>query len=79
MMHGFYYGGGWGWAGFLLNAVVWALIIACFIWVVMRISRGGHMMHEMHGGRNALDIAKERYAKGEIDHDEFERIKKNLS
>ena len=79
MMHGFYYSGGWAWAGFLLNAVVWVLIISFIIWLVMRMSRGGHMMHSMHGGQNALDIAKERYAKGEIDHDEFERIKKNLS
>ena len=79
MMHGFYYSGGWNWVGFLLNAVIWALIISCFIWLLMRLSRGGHMMHEFRGGQNALDIAKERYAKGEIDHDEFERIKKNLS
>jgi putative membrane protein len=80
MMHGFYYGGGWGWIGFLLNAVLWALIIAFIIWLVIRLSRGGHMMmHNYHDGQNALDIAKERYAKGEIEHDEFERIKKNLS
>ncbi len=79
MMHGFYYGGGWNWVGFILNAVVWALIISLFIWLVMRLSRGGQTMQSMHGGQNALDIARERYAKGEIDHDEFEKIKKNLS
>ena len=79
MMHGFYYWGGWGWIGFLLNAVVWALIISLIIWLIVRLGRGGQVTHESRGGQDALDIAKERYARGEIDHEEFERIKKNLS
>jgi uncharacterized membrane protein len=58
------------------------------IFVVGLIVMGAHMMRRrgmmmMHGGYNAagdpLEIAKMRYAKGEISLEEFEAIKKNLT
>jgi len=40
-------------------------------WLVQE-SKGGA------GGKSAIDILKERYAKGEISAEEFEKMKKNL-
>ena len=73
--------GGWGIAGMILIIAFWVVVIGLIVWGFMRMTRHGYMMHGMHGmrGDNALDIARERYAKGEIDQKEFEEIKKNLS
>ncbi len=72
------------WFG-LLELFLWALLIWMFLSLVFRTGRHGCCNHGMHHGnhgeqgKDALDIARERYAKGEIDEKEFEKIKKTLS
>lgn len=69
MNYGFYGFGGW---------FMWLLLIAAaavVIYLLARSSKGGV---PMGGQETALDILKRRYAKGEIDKDEFERMKRDI-
>ncbi len=72
------YDAGMGWWMLLGGAwilIFWGGLIALVVWLVTRASR--------HNGpsrrHNPLDIAKERYARGEISREEFEQLKKDLT
>ena len=77
--------GGYGWVGALIS-VFWIVIAIVVIGSLIRFARHGgkplwHCRHCHDGsdGSAALDILKERYAKGEIDKAEFEEKKKDLA
>lgn len=82
MMYGLYNdyygwgaGGPTGWfGGGIMMIVMMALMITLIVWVV----RALESKHP-HASSPALDILKERYAKGEIDKEEFESKKKDLT
>lgn len=65
------FGGGW-------MIIVWVVIIGLIVWGVIALVRHTGPLSESGSNRAPLDIAKERYAKGEITKEEFERIKKDL-
>ena len=56
--------------------LIWGGFLALFIWWI---TKRGKRDGERETKSNALDIIKERYAKGEISKEEFEQIKKDLS
>ena len=55
--------------------IFWGGLIALIVWGIVNLSGRGDTTLK----HNPLDIAKERYAKGEISKEEFSQLKKDLS
>ena len=68
--------GGWMVGG--LMWIIWILVIVAIIFVVTWFIRQPRPPVKGEGGESALEILRKRYARGEIDRDEFERRKKDL-
>ncbi len=70
---------GWGIVGWIFAAALtvafWVAVALFIVWLVRNIKRGSH---EGGGQQSALDIAKSRYARGEITKEQFEQLKKDL-
>ncbi|GAB2800717.1 hypothetical protein GCM10027073_36160 [Streptomyces chlorus] len=79
-------GWGWGWGGWFFMAIFmvlfWALVIAGVV-ALVRYLAGSHHGHQGGpppssgepgwGSRRAEDLLAERFARGEIDEDEYKR------
>jgi putative membrane protein len=61
-----------------VGAPLLGAIIGLVVWAIVRLTRRGDSPRDT-GERSALDIARERYARGEITRDEFQQIKKDLA
>jgi len=78
MMYGLYNDYGWGgmmgwFGGGIIMVLFWAAVIYFIVWFVHNNKTTGLE------NTKAMDLLKERYAKGEIDKKEFEEKKKDLS
>ncbi len=69
-------GMGWWMAfGGLWMLIFWGGLIILIVWGITKLSqRNGSTPRQ-----NPLDVANERYARGEISREEFEQIKKDLA
>jgi putative membrane protein len=68
---------GWGVGGVFVMVVFmllfWGAIIALVVWAVRQFRPPGPPPPPAHGGDPAMRILEERFARGEIDADEFTR------
>jgi len=84
-MYGCYYSP-FHFLGGIVSVLVWILIILIIIKIIKRARRKEKWDHrewqgfvgKNWGRKDAVDILKERYAKGEINKEEFESKKKDL-
>jgi putative membrane protein len=66
--------GGWGLAMMIMMLVFWGVLIAGVVLAIRWLAGQG----ERSRSDRALDILRERYARGEIDKDEFEAKRRDL-
>jgi putative membrane protein len=71
---------GMGWFGSIFMVAFWILILVGLVLLIRWLVQAtGRDKTDGSGVNRALEILKERYAKGEIDKEEFESKKKDLS
>lgn len=56
----------------------WGMVIVVFIFVVQLLLSKGRAEKEVKPSQSALDILNSRYARGEINQEEYKQIKKDL-
>ena len=71
-MHDHYWGG-WG-AWMIFHWLFWLVLLGLVVWAGVGLSRS----RRADGTKTALDLLNDRYARGEIDRDEYLLRKKDI-
>lgn len=68
----------WGWGGMGIGMLLfWGVLIAGVV-LLIRLTLGGGASSGRGHDKSALDLLKERYARGEIGREEFEQKKRDI-
>lgn len=62
---------GWWW-------IIGLVFMVIIVWVILKVMNQNKNSNTRVDNKSALDILKERYARGEIDKQEFDERKKDL-
>ena len=79
------YGFGWGWLLMSLGMVLWIALLVVLVWAVIRwlerktSTSGSQNTSIPASGPSALEILRQRYARGEIDTATFEQMRERLT
>ena len=68
--------------GAFIMFAFWALVIGGAVWLIVTLARGNSTHATSIGipsGQSPLDILKARYAKGEINKEQFDQMKNDLN
>ena len=80
MGHGMMGNWGMGWFGMIFMMIFWVLVIVGLVFLVKwLIQAAGSGKVAVQRGSGAVEILKERYARGEINKAEFESMKRDIS
>lgn len=72
--------GAWGWGGMIIGPIMMIIFIALIVGAVVLVIRWTGLGGSASGGSNkARHILDERFARGEIDKDDYEERKRVLS
>jgi putative membrane protein len=78
-------GMGWWMLGGLWMIIFWGLVIGLIVWGVSRVTGPGRRDEGVQrdqgaprGEQSPMDVARDRYARGEIGRDEFTQMRKDL-
>ena len=73
-MHG---DAGWGWmmVGWVWMTLFWASIVGVAVWGISKVAAGSRASSSI----SPMEIAKARYARGEITQEQFETLKRDLA
>nr|WP_306268736.1 SHOCT domain-containing protein [Pararhizobium sp. IMCC3301] len=79
-----HYGSDWGWGhmvfGSLMMVLFWGALIVAIVFAVRWLGTGSSQGASLASERNkALDILQQRFARGEIDQEEFADRKRHLT
>ena len=76
-MPGFWHSGP-GWGEIIVSAIVFVVVVLIIVFIIRALAgpRRGRYWVQPHS--DALEIAKERYASGEITKEQFEQLRKDL-
>lgn len=72
------WGEGWG-VGMLFMMIFWGMLLAALVLVLWAFLEPRARIAGGPTDDSPLDILKKRLARGEIDHDEFEKRKRDIS
>ena len=62
----------------IISLLLLVLVIVVVVWIVLSTMKKGNKSTRSDGRNQALEIARERYAQGEITQEQFETIQRNL-